>query len=919
MTKQSTPYQNQQPGWQFIDDLGTFCLKNPQHVSYLYFPLVNESGIMSSITPDGHGDLKTGQNTFLNLPVSIEDLHSSRQTRNFWCRFSDGRVWSAMGTSAEQTAQRWVKDNDEHVSMEAGLLWHKMVRTNLRLGIRSTVTSFVPAGNDPLEICLVRLENICPDAFTMTPTAAFPLFARSADNLRDHRHVTALLHRIRCFPEGVVVEPSLTFDERGHQQNEIRYAVLGFTGDGQHPGGFFPVVESFIGEGGSFDWPRAVVENHAPTYQAGDQIDGYEGMGALRFDDETLQPGESISYICLQAILSPSSDLSAISEKYGQVDRVEDALQKTLYFWQQKVKTITFQSGDKRNDVWLNWVTIQPILRRMFGNSFLPFHDYGRGGRGWRDLWQDALALLIMESAPVGAMLYDNFAGVRLDGSNATIIGSMPGEFKADRNNIARVWMDHGAWPLFTLRLYLERTGDLAFLLREQTYFKDQHVHRSTVLDTDWQPEMDSFQRTDSGEVFKGTILEHLLVQHLTQFFNVGEHNMIRLEGADWNDGLDMAAERGESVAFSALYAGNLHYLAELLRILDTTGTKQVDLAAEIKILLDGDHQSVKYDAVTEKQQRLQTYFASCRHTISGDNVSLRTNDLAADIQCKADWMTEKIRTQEWLDGEDGVGWFNGYYDNLGRRVEGNHDGRVYMTLTGQVFPLMCGIATEDQADSIIRSVRTWLWDQTVGGPRLNTDFNEIRMDLGRCFGFAYGHKENGAMFTHMAVMYAYALYHRGYVQEGYAVLNGIYQHVQNFSVARMLPGLPEYVEPSGRGVYPYLTGSASWYLFTLLTQSFGVKGRMGDLLLDPKLTLAQFDETGKALVSTEFAGKRLKIVYHNEQNLEHGAYQIIKCKFEGEIFSSGTGSCICIPKEILNKLNSEVETLIELYLGIHS
>ena len=45
-------------------------------------------------------------------------------------------------------------------------------------------------------------------------------------------------------------------------------------------------------------------------------------------------------------------------------------------------------------------------------------------------------------------MLLGNFGGVRMDGTNATIIGSGKEagavQFIADRNNIARVWMDHG-------------------------------------------------------------------------------------------------------------------------------------------------------------------------------------------------------------------------------------------------------------------------------------------------------------------------------------------------------------------------------------------------------------------------------------------------------------------------------------------
>ena len=91
----------------------------------------------------------------------------------------------------------------------------------------------------------------------------------------------------------------------------------------------------------------------------------------------------------------------------------------------------------------MKWVCFQPFLRRLFGCSFLPHHDYGRGGRGWRDLWQDCLSLLLMEPKTVGDMIVNNYKGVRLDGTNATIIGEGDGNFLADRNGITRVWMDH--------------------------------------------------------------------------------------------------------------------------------------------------------------------------------------------------------------------------------------------------------------------------------------------------------------------------------------------------------------------------------------------------------------------------------------------------------------------------------------------
>jgi len=89
------------------------------------------------------------------------------------------------------------------------------------------------------------------------------------------------------------------------------------------------------------------------------------------------------------------------------------------------------------------------------------------------------------------------------------IIGSVPGEFKADRNNIPRVWMDHGVWPLLTTGLYIDQSGDLAFLLRPQVYFKDRLAGRARFIDDAWLPEQGTMLRTAIGEPYLGTILEH--------------------------------------------------------------------------------------------------------------------------------------------------------------------------------------------------------------------------------------------------------------------------------------------------------------------------------------------------------------------------------------------------------------------------
>ena len=81
---------------------------------------------------------------------------------------------------------------------------------------------------------------------------------------------------------------------------------------------------------------------------------------------------------------------------------------------------------------------------------------------------------------------------------------------------------------------------------------------------------------------------------------------------------------------------------------------------------------------------------------------------------------------------------------------------------------------------------------------------------------------------------------------------------------------------------YPYLTGSASWYLLTMLTQVFGIKGSLGDLMLEPKLVRQQFNADGRASAVTLFAGRRLRVVYQNPRGLDYGQYRIEELRVDG-------------------------------------
>ena len=893
---------------EFIDKNGSFKVPKAEDTSYLYFPIAGEKGLKASVSPNLSGDAMVDQETFLLEPVSVENLHNNKNGRNFWLYMDNCKVWSAVGNSAEQESKKFTLSQDES-SVSAGFMWHTASRFSSEYKIGAKITSFIPV-DENVEIMSVEIKNQDETAKTITPIAAIPIYGRSADNLRDHRNVTSMLHRIETTKSGVLVTPTMSFDEKGHRMNKKTYYVVGMDEKGNAPEGFFPTVESYIGEGGSFAKPRSVYRQESGVGEGYHEA-GKEAVGGLRFSTITLEPGKTIVYTIILGVTEDTAIIDAVLKRFNTKEAVASELEATKDYWLKKVN-VSFKTGNADFDKYMQWVAFQPFLRRVYGCSFLPYHDYGRGGRGWRDLWQDCLSLLFMEPKDVRKMIVANFGGVRMDGSNATIIGDGLGNFIADRNGIARVWMDHAYWPLKTLLLYINQSGDYDILKEQVPYFKDAIVHRGAIVDKKYENAANK-QLTSDGEVYFGSIIEHLLIQNLAAFYEVGEHGVLRLRGADWNDALDMAEANGESCAFSYAYVGNLKELAKLISdYAKEQGIDTISIAEELVTLVNSYIRSDK--TIPAKKEILENYLKLVDGNISGKQSIITVTSLVDTINEMAEDFAAQLNANEWIDGKDGEGWFNSYYDNSKEKVEffDKADEKTRMMLTGQVFAIMGNVANEDQIRQITRAADRYLYKGEIGGYRLNTDFGEVKSDLGRMFGFAYGEKENGAVFSHMSVMYANALYQRGFAKEGNKSLKALFDASMNFKVSHIYPGIPEYFAADGRGKYPYLTGAASWYLLTMITEVFGIRGNGGNLQIAPALLKEQFDANHAAAISLNFADKRFDITIQNPEGKDFGEYKI-KAAHLNENELPVKDSQLIINRDIIERLekNNNIHVLL--------
>lgn len=807
----------------------TFDIKS--NLGY-YLPLFNLKGLKSSITPYFGGDVKLDQHHYALEPTTEVDLYNNIASRNI--------IFDVNGAQYFLNGQTSLQQSDE-LNYEVDLLFQKVTRTNKHFKLE--VVSFVPTDVN-IELHEVRLTNVSKQKLDVKITSAVPIYARSADNLRDHRHVTSLLNQIETVDHGVLVEPTLSFDERGHRKNHHVYSVF-CKGELLNVSGYIPILDDFIG-GGSLHFPKGI-QNLSP---AGTKVSGYEAIGAISFDKIMLSSGESmVFYLSIGIFESKAEALQSVN--YLNPESFNQALVETQTFFKNYTSGLSFSLKDKKTSDALPWVVLQPMLRRYFGNSFLPHHDYGHGGKGWRDLWQDLLALIMMNDPSVKELLFNNFAGVRIDGTNATIIGDKPGEFKADRNMIVRVWSDHGAWPLLTVKMYVDETGDLDFLLKKQTYFQDQFTHFTKST----RPYQGNIQIDASQKPYEGTVIEHLLLQNLVGHLNTGQNGFVRLEDADWNDGLDMAHGLGETIAFTHMYANNLRLLAKLIEHLPED---QVVMFKEL-------------DDLSKGKITLATFFDKVAQ-FKGHQVKVSTKTLSNRLNQLADERIQLLHQKAFQHKR-----FQSYINNDGVDV----DSEQTMNLTGQAMALLSQTASPDQAIMMANTTREMLFNKDLGGYHLNSNYHEVLLNMGRAYGFAYGHKENGAIFSHMVMMYAYGLYQYNLVSYGSEALYTLLDRAMHPD-SHIAAGIPEYFSDRGIGMYSYLTGSASWMLKLLRTEVFGLSMHLGQLSFKPKLKSSDFIKH-KATITTYLFNTLTTVVYHNPKNLDFGFYKVSKVINDGK------------------------------------
>ncbi len=248
-----------------------------------------------------------------------------------------------------------------------------------------------------------------------------------------------------------------------------------------------------------------------------------------------------------------------------QPDEAAHALRATRERWLGAVSRLWMTTPDADMNRYLGgWAAYQTLCCRLLARTSL----YQNGGAfGFRDQLQDAVNLLLLDSAPAREQIGRACAHQFAAGDVCHWWHAGTGPEHGVRTRIS----DDLLWLPWAVCEYVEKTGDAEILSAEYPFLAGEELEEN---------EHDRYQPLEPGAE-TGTVLEHCrraLMRVLAR--GVGAHELLLIGTGDWNDAFDRvgAQGRGESVWLTWFFAITARKFAALV---GGHAAKQLALAAD--------------------------------------------------------------------------------------------------------------------------------------------------------------------------------------------------------------------------------------------------------------------------------------------------------------------------------------------------
>lgn len=266
-----------------------------------------------------------------------------------------------------------------------------------------------------------------------------------------------------------------------------------------------------------------------------------------------------------QGVLVCGCDTRANLLRLTQPDEAVRALHRVRERWLGAVSRLWITTPDEAMNRYLGgWAAYQTLCCRLLARTSL----YQNGGAfGFRDQLQDAVNLLLLDSAPareqIGRACAHQF-------SAGDVCHWWHAGFGVEHGVRTRI-SDDLLWLPWAVCEYAQKTGDTQILSAEYPFLAGEELT---------EHERDRYQPLTPGAE-TGTVLEHCRRAFMRVLARgVGAHGLLHIGTGDWNDAFDRvgAQGRGESVWLTWFFAVTARKFAALI---GGHAAEQLTLAAD--------------------------------------------------------------------------------------------------------------------------------------------------------------------------------------------------------------------------------------------------------------------------------------------------------------------------------------------------
>ena len=192
--------------------------------------------------------------------------------------------------------------------------------------------------------------------------------------------------------------------------------------------------------------------------------------------------------------------------------------------------------------------------------------------------------------------------------------------------------------------------------------------------------------------------------------------------------------------------------------------------------------------------------------------------------------------------------------DNRVFGTEKDAEGKIF--LNPQSWAMLSGAASESQQLTMIEAITKQLMTP-YGVMMLAPSYTKMVEDIGRVTQKHPGVSENGSVYNHAAIFYAYSLFQTGHNNLAFEVIKKMLPSIEHCEKTGQLPlYVPNYYrgayhqfpKQAGRSSHLFNTGTIPWLYRCLVEELCGLKGGNGALIIAPKLPDHMSEISGQRL-----------------------------------------------------------------------